>query len=66
MNKVVLYKTQMINCQVDNVVMDNINLYMKKYEIEFTALTCSLSIDGRTIALGCGNYLIILNASTGK
>jgi len=56
----------MINCQVDNVVMDNINLYMKKYEIEFTALTCSLSIDGRTIALGCGNYLIILNASTGK
>jgi hypothetical protein len=28
-------------------------------------MAASLSTDGRRIAFGCGNYLIILNAETG-
>lgn len=31
MNNVILYKTQMTNCLVDNCVLDNINLYQRKY-----------------------------------
>jgi len=28
-------------------------------------MTSSLSVDGRRLAFGCGNYLIVLNAETG-
>lgn len=52
----------MINCILDNAQMARINLYAKKYEIEFAAMTASLSTDCRRIAFGCGNYLIIINA----
>lgn len=29
-------------------------------------LTAALSIDGKNLALGCGNYLLIINTDTGK
>lgn len=66
MTNTILYKTQMLNCLVDNAVMDNIGIFEKKYEIDYTVLTAALSIDGRNLALGCGNYLIILQTDTGK
>lgn len=56
----------MISCLVDNALIDNINLFQKKYEIEYTVVAAAMSIDGRNIALGCGNYLIILQTDTGK
>jgi uncharacterized protein YjbI with pentapeptide repeats len=62
LEQAVLYKSQMISCVFDNAVMSRINLYSRKYEIEFTAMTASLSVDSRKLAFGCGNYLIILNA----
>jgi uncharacterized protein YjbI with pentapeptide repeats len=62
LQKAIMYKTQMICCYFENADMSNINLYSKKYEIEFTAMTASLSMDGRRIAFGCGNYLIIINS----
>lgn len=62
----VVYKAQFLNCLVDNAIFDNAELYQKKYEIEYTVLTAALSMDGRNIALGCGNYLIILQTETGK
>ncbi len=31
LNNAVIYKTQMISCLVDNAIMDNINLFQKKY-----------------------------------
>jgi hypothetical protein len=42
--------------------MSKINLFSKKYEIEFAAMATSLSVDGKRIAFGCGNYLIIINS----
>lgn len=56
----------MVNCLVDNSKMDNVNLFVRKYEIEYTVVTASLSMDGRYLAMGCGNYLIILQTDTGK
>jgi len=46
--------------------MSRINLFSRKYEIEFSAMTCSISVDNRRLAFGCGNYLIIINAETGN
>lgn len=66
MSNTILYKVQMVSCLVDNAIMDNIGLYEKKYEIEYTVLTAALSIDGRNLAMGCGNYLIIIQTDTGK
>ena len=60
-----MYKSQMISCIFDAASMNKINLFSKKYQIEFTATTCSISVDGRKLAFGCGNYLIIMNAQTG-
>ena len=61
-----MYRTQLMNCQIDGAKMDNINMLVKKYEIEYTVLTASMSNDGRNLALGCGNYLIIIQTETGK
>lgn len=58
----VMYKTSMLNCSIDQTVMDNVNLLVRKYEIEFTPLCCALSPDGKLLALGCGNYLIVVAA----
>ncbi len=55
----------MISCVFDNALMSKINLFSKKYEIEFAAMATSLSVDGKRIAFGCGNYLIIINSQTG-
>lgn len=66
LEKAVLYKSQMISCVFDNAVMNKINLYSKRYEIQFTAMATSLSVDGKKIAFGCGNYLIVINAQTGS
>lgn len=55
----------MISCTFDGAAMARINLFSRKYEIEFTAMTCSISVDNKRLAFGCGNYLIILNAETG-
>lgn len=52
----------MISCVFDNALMSKINLFSKKYEIEFTAMSVSLSIDNRRLAFGCGNYLIVVNS----
>lgn len=62
MNSITLYKGQVLSCVFDNTLMSNINLFAKKYEIEFTAMTTSLSVDGKKIAFGCGNFLIIINS----
>ena len=55
----------MIICVFDNALMSKINLFSKKYEIQFAAMATSLSVDGKRIAFGCGNYLIIINSETG-
>lgn len=62
MTNTILYKTQMISCGVEGAVMDNINFYEKKFEIEYTVLSAALSMDGKNVALGCGNFLIIIHA----
>lgn len=46
--------------------MTNISVYERKIESEYTVLSAALSNDGKNIALGCGNYLIILQTETGK
>ena len=56
-----LYKTSFLNCAIDATVMDNVNLLVKKYEIEFTPLCCAISRDVKQIVLGCGNYLVVLS-----
>lgn len=66
MSNTILYKAQMLNCGVEGAIMDNVNFFEKKYEIEYTVLSAALSMDGKNIALGCGNFLIIINAETGK
>jgi WD40 repeat protein len=65
LERTVLYKAQMVSCMFDNAVMSRINLFCRKYEIEFTAMATSLSADAKKIAFGCGNYLIVINADTG-
>ena len=66
LEEAILYKSQMVSCVFDGAAMSKINLFSKKYEIEFTAMTCSISVDNRRLAFGCGNYLIIVNADTGS
>ena len=61
-----LYKSQLLSCQLEGTQMENISMFMKKFEIEYTVLAASLSSDGRYLALGCGNYLIIMNTESGK
>ena len=65
LERTVFYKAQMLTCIFDSAAMSKINLYSRKYEIEFTAMAASISIDGKRLAFGCGNYLIIVNAETG-
>lgn len=66
MNNAQMYRTQMVGCQVDGARMDSINMLVRKYEIEYTVVTAAMSNDGAHLALGCGNYLIILQTETGK
>ena len=66
LEEAILYKSQMVSCVFDGAAMSKINLFSKKYEIELTAMTCSISVDNRRLAFGCGNYLIIVNADTGS
>lgn len=61
-----LYRAQMVSCLVEGAEMGSIGMYERKYESEYTVLCAALSVDGRNLALGCGNYLIILNTDTGK
>ena len=61
MNNIIMYRTQFLNCNLDGAIMEDVNLYMRKYDVEFTPLCCSISHDGKCIALGCGNYLILIN-----
>ena len=56
----------MVNCQIDGAKMDSINLFVRKYEIEYTVLAAAMSNDGKNIALGCGNYLLIVQTETGR
>ena len=62
----ILYKGQFINCQVDLTRLDNMSVFERKIESEYTVLSAGLSNDGRNVALGCGNSLIIINTETGK
>lgn len=65
LERTILYKAQMISCIFDNATMTRINLFSRKYEIEFAATAASMSVDGKKLAFGCGNYLIVVNAETG-
>lgn len=61
-----MYKTSFMHCAIDDARLDNINLLVRKYEIEWTPLCCAISKDGKQIVLGCGNYLVVVSAETGK
>ena len=60
MDRAVLYRTAFYNCVVDNAIMDRVELYVRKYGTEFTPMVAAISVDGKLIAVGCGNYLILL------
>lgn len=60
MNKAILYRTAFYNCVFDNANMDQVDLFVRKYLTEFTPMAVAISIDNKLIAVGCGNYLILL------
>ena len=61
-----MYKSGFYLCAVDSIMMDNVNLGIRKYDVEFTPMCCAISHDNKQIAVGCGNYLILLHGETGK
>ncbi len=61
-----MYKSGFYLCAVDSIMMDNVNLGIKKFDVEFTPMCCAISHDNKQIAVGCGNYLILLHGETGK
>lgn len=62
-----MYKTSFINCTIDSTTMiDAINVLVKKYEIDYTPICGAISKDSKLIVLGCGNFLILVNAESGK
>lgn len=63
-----MYKTSFINCDIDSSTtqMVDVDVFVRKYAIDYTPTCCALSNDGRLVVLGCGNYLIVLSADSGK
>ena len=61
-----MYKTAFISCVVDTVMIENVDLLVRKYVCDYTPMCCALSKDKKVIVISCANYLILINVVNGK
>ena len=66
LNNAKMYKTAFISCVVDTVMIENVDLLVKKYVCDYTPMCCALSKDNKIIVLGCGNYLVLISTDNGR